>query len=54
MALAMIGGLVAATVLTLTFLPALYALSFGASRAAGEDRPSMEVIPAQRTCRFSG
>jgi multidrug efflux pump subunit AcrB len=28
MALAMMGGLVAATVLTLTFLPALYALAF--------------------------
>jgi multidrug efflux pump subunit AcrB len=29
MALAMMGGIVAATILTLTFLPALYALSFG-------------------------
>ncbi len=29
MALAMMGGIIAATVLTLTFLPALYALSFG-------------------------
>jgi len=29
MALAMMGGLVAATILTLTFLPALYALAFG-------------------------
>jgi len=28
MALAMMGGLVAATILTLTFLPALYALAF--------------------------
>jgi multidrug efflux pump len=28
MALAMMGGLIAATVLTLTFLPALYALTF--------------------------
>ena len=28
MALAMMGGLIAATVLTLTFLPALYALAF--------------------------
>jgi multidrug efflux pump len=29
MALAMMGGLIAATILTLTFLPALYALAFG-------------------------
>jgi hypothetical protein len=28
MALAMMGGLIAATILTLTFLPALYALAF--------------------------
>jgi hypothetical protein len=28
MALAMMGGVIAATVLTLTFLPALYALAF--------------------------
>jgi hypothetical protein len=28
MALAMMGGLIAATVMTLTFLPALYALAF--------------------------
>jgi len=32
MALAMMGGLIAATILTLTFLPALYASSF---RVAG-------------------
>lgn len=38
MALAMMGGLIAATVLTLTFLPALYALSFGRSEAAQEAR----------------
>jgi multidrug efflux pump subunit AcrB len=38
MALAMMGGIVAATVLTLTFLPALYALSFGA-------RPRREPSP---------
>lgn len=31
MALAMMGGLIAATVLTMTFLPALYALAFGVS-----------------------
>ena len=40
MALAMMGGIVAATVLTLTFLPALYALAFGSSaRAPAESAP---------------
>jgi multidrug efflux pump subunit AcrB len=34
MAIAMMGGLVAATILTLTFLPALYALAFKAPRRA--------------------
>jgi multidrug efflux pump subunit AcrB len=34
MALAMMGGIIAATILTLTFLPALYALSFRVARAA--------------------
>jgi multidrug efflux pump subunit AcrB len=34
MALAMMGGVIAATVLTLTFLPALYRLAFRASRPA--------------------
>jgi len=33
MALAMMGGLIAATILTLTFLPALYASTFGAATA---------------------
>jgi multidrug efflux pump subunit AcrB len=45
MAIAMMGGLVAATILTLTFLPALYALAFKAPRrAAGRpsDRPLAE------------
>jgi multidrug efflux pump len=36
MAIAMMGGLVAATILTLTFLPALYALAFRAPRRAAE------------------
>ena len=45
MAIAMMGGLVAATILTLTFLPALYALAFRAPRRAPErtsDRPGAE------------
>jgi multidrug efflux pump len=47
MALAMMGGLVAGTVLTLTFLPALYALSFGvdAPSGAAESTPGQEVKP---------
>jgi hypothetical protein len=36
MAIAMMGGLVAATILTLTFLPALYALAFRAPQRAAE------------------
>jgi hypothetical protein len=32
----MMGGLVAATILTLTFLPALYALAFRVPARAGE------------------
>ena len=36
MALAMMGGLIAATILTLTFLPALYALSFRVRTPAGD------------------
>jgi multidrug efflux pump subunit AcrB len=45
MAIAMMGGLVAATILTLTFLPALYALACKAPRRVGErtsDRPGAE------------
>jgi multidrug efflux pump subunit AcrB len=37
MAMAMMGGLVAGTILTLTFLPALYALCFGVGEKAVED-----------------
>jgi multidrug efflux pump subunit AcrB len=33
MALAIMGGLIAATILTMTFLPALYALTFGVAEA---------------------
>jgi multidrug efflux pump subunit AcrB len=36
MALAMMGGLIAGTILTLTFLPALYAVSFGVSAVAAD------------------
>ncbi len=39
MAISMMGGLVAATILTLTFLPALYALAFRAPRRAPEAAP---------------
>jgi multidrug efflux pump len=47
MALAMMGGLVAGTILTLTFLPALYALSFGVGTpsAAAEKTPGQEATP---------
>jgi hypothetical protein len=44
MAVAMIGGLAVATVLTLAFLPALYALAFRAPRPAGAAR-RMSVPP---------
>jgi multidrug efflux pump len=40
MALAMMGGLIAATILTLTFLPALYALAFKVPLRAGADAHS--------------
>ncbi len=45
MALAMMGGIIAATVLTLTFLPALYALSFG--RAARKRTADPEPEPGR-------
>jgi multidrug efflux pump subunit AcrB len=40
MALAMMGGLLAATLLTMTFLPALYALAFRVKAPAGDSTPS--------------
>jgi multidrug efflux pump subunit AcrB len=40
MALAMMGGLIAATILTLTFLPALYALAFGIAAPGHRDAKS--------------
>ena len=51
MALAMMGGLIAGTILTLTFLPALYALSFGIGVKAAEGREAPErsvTLPEQR------
>ncbi len=46
MALAMMGGIIAATALTLTFLPALYALSFGlaAPAPAEEAEPGRDLV----------
>jgi multidrug efflux pump subunit AcrB len=41
MALAMMGGLIAATILTLTFLPALYALAFKVVASVHEDARSI-------------
>ena len=49
MAIAMMGGLVAGTILTLTFLPALYALAFrvpGRAGAHGAERPAMDADKA--------
>ena len=49
MAIAMMGGLVAGTILTLTFLPALYALAFRVPRRAGAhgaERPAMDADKA--------
>jgi multidrug efflux pump subunit AcrB len=48
MAIAMMGGLVAATILTLTFLPALYALAFKAPRRAA-GRPSNRPLAEEDT-----
>ena len=50
MALAMMGGLIAATVLTLTFLPALYAFAFrvtipGRSGAGTGNPPNVAGVP---------
>jgi multidrug efflux pump len=43
MALAMMGGLIAGTVLTLTFLPALYALTFGLEVKAAAQIPALSA-----------
>jgi multidrug efflux pump len=45
MALAMMGGLIAATILTLTFLPALYAISFKGARAAHKPMEGELKVP---------
>ena len=42
MALAMMGGVIAATVLTLTFLPALYALAFRVAVPTGSEGQSVD------------
>jgi multidrug efflux pump subunit AcrB len=48
MAIAMMGGLVAATILTLTFLPALYALAFRApQRTTVSHRPHLQPAAAR-------
>jgi multidrug efflux pump subunit AcrB len=47
MAISMMGGLVAATILTLTFLPALYALAFKAPRRAPVAEPAEEADSRQ-------
>jgi multidrug efflux pump len=49
MAIAMMGGLVAATVLTLTFLPALYALAFKVPQRAGREAADVPATDAHRT-----
>jgi multidrug efflux pump subunit AcrB len=53
MAIAMMGGVIAATVLTLTFLPALYALVFRIDASAGKpaaassiDQDATQRLPA--------
>jgi len=50
MAKAMMGGLVGGTILTLTFLPALYALSFGITDKAetGQREPEPPAAPERR------
>ena len=50
MAIAMMGGLVAATILTLTFLPALYALAFRVPALATAERME-EALAAQMDAR---
>jgi len=51
MALAMMGGVIAATVLTLTFLPALYGLAFRAGAPAGEQAPTIVESPLESANR---
>ena len=49
MALAMMGGLIAATVLTLTFLPALYALAFRVAVPKDSKRQSVDKSDMKAT-----
>jgi hypothetical protein len=49
MALAMMGGLIAATILTLTFLPALYALAFKVAGPRREDAQSADEASTERS-----
>ena len=51
MALAMMGGLIAATILTLTFLPALYALVFKVAAPTRPDTQSARESDAEATTR---
>jgi multidrug efflux pump subunit AcrB len=51
MALAMMGGLIAATILTLTFLPALYALAFRVPMPARVDARSVEALKLEPATR---
>jgi len=46
MAVAIMGGLVVATVLTLLFLPALYAAWFRIRREPSESSPAIEPVAA--------
>ncbi len=48
MALAMMGGLIAGTILTLTFLPALYALSFGVRTEEGRTGPEQTALAEEQ------
>jgi multidrug efflux pump len=51
MALAMMGGLIAATILTLTFLPALYALAFRVAVTSRSDAKSADEVNSQSEAR---
>jgi multidrug efflux pump len=51
MALAMMGGLIAATILTLTFLPALYAWAFKVAAPTREDAGSIDERDPEPSAR---
>jgi multidrug efflux pump len=53
MALAMMGGLIAATILTLTFLPALYALAFRVPTQSRADAPSTDAPKLEPAARHA-